>query len=108
MTFQAGITRYLTAKNAVIFRVACRDCALRAKCTTARGDRTVHLDEHDTLLRAAPPAWATGTGLREYMTHRPRVERAIAQVATWQGRRLSSATAERPGITPGSSAAPPR
>ena len=30
-----------------------------------------------------------GTGLREeYMTHRPHVERAIAQVATWRGRQL--------------------
>jgi len=25
------------------------------------------------------------------MTHRPHVERTIAQVATWRGRRLSSA-----------------
>ena len=41
------------------------------------------------LLRAARAAWAAGPGLREdYSTHRPHVERAIAQVATWRGRRL--------------------
>ena len=39
----------------------------------------------------APPArdWAADTGLREdYTTHRPNVERAVAQVATCGGRRL--------------------
>ncbi len=80
VTCPAGITRCLTAKNAAIFGVACRHCPLRAKCTTAKEGRTVHLHEHDTLLRTARAAWA---GLREeYMTHRPHVERAIAQVAT--------------------------
>jgi hypothetical protein len=89
VTCPAGITRHLTAKNAVIFGVACRDCPLRQRCTTAKDGRTLHLHEHDSLLRAARADWAAGTGLREdYMTHRPHVERAIAQVATWRGRRL--------------------
>ena len=44
---------------------------------------------HDGLLRAARAEWAAGSGLRkDYKTHRPNVERAIAQVATWRGRRL--------------------
>ena len=108
VTCPAGITRRITAKNAVIFGAACRDCPLRDRCTTSKSGRTLHLHEHDALLRAARAAWAAGTGLREdYMAHRPHVERAIAQAATWRGRRLSSATAERPGTTPGSSAAPP-
>ena len=86
VTCPGGATRRLTAKNAAIFGVACRACPLRAKCTTASEGRTVHLHEHDTLLRTARAAWA---GLREeYMTHRPHVERAIAQIATWRGRRL--------------------
>ena len=85
----AGITRQLTAKNAVIFGTACRDCPLRERCTTAKDGRTLHLHEHDGLLRAARAAWAAGDGLREdYMAHRPHVERAIAQVATWRGRRI--------------------
>jgi hypothetical protein len=89
VTCPAGITRHLTASNAVIFGAACRDCPLRKRCTTAKDGRTLHLHEHDSLLRAARAAWAAGTGLREdYMTHRPHVERAIAHVATWRGRRL--------------------
>jgi Transposase domain (DUF772)/Transposase DDE domain len=89
VTCPAGITRRVTPKNAVIFGVACRDCPLRQRCTTAKSGRTLHLHEHDGLLRAARADWAAGTGLRQdYSTHRPHVERAIAQVATWRGRRL--------------------
>ena len=89
VTCPAGVTRRVTAKNAVIFGVACRECPLRERCTTAKAGRTVHLHEHDGLLRAARAEWTAGTGLREdYMAHRPHVERAIAQVATWRGRRL--------------------
>ena len=89
MTCPAGITRQVTARNAVIFGAACRGCPLREKCTTAKDGRTLHLHEHDGLLRAARADWAADPGLREdYMTHRPNVERAIAQVATWRGRRL--------------------
>jgi Transposase DDE domain len=89
VTCPAGITRHLTAKNAVIFGAACRDCPLRERCTTAKDGRTLHLHEHDGLLRTARAAWAADAGLREdYMAHRPHVERAIAHVATWRGRRL--------------------
>lgn len=70
-------------------RAACRDCPLRDRCTAAKAGRTLHLYEHDGLLRAARADWSAGTGLREdYMLHRPHVERVIAQVATWRGRRL--------------------
>ena len=42
-----------------------------------------------TACCAARADWAADPGLREdYMTHRPNVERAIAQVATWRERRL--------------------
>jgi hypothetical protein len=89
VTCPAGVTRQVTAKNAVIFGAACRACPLREKCTTAKDGRTLHLHEHDRLLRAARADWAAGPALREdYMTRRPNVERTIAQVATWRGRRL--------------------
>lgn len=85
----AGITRQITARNAVIFGAACRSCPLRARCTTVKGGRTLHLHEHDGLLRASRAAWTAGPGLREdYAKHRPHVERAIAQVATRLGRRI--------------------
>jgi hypothetical protein len=89
VTCPAGITRQVTARNAVIFGAACRACPLRAKCTTAKDGRTLHLHEHDGLLRTARADWAADPGLREdYMTHRPNVERAIAQIATRRGRRI--------------------
>ena len=89
VTCPAGITRHLTAKNAAIFGAACRDCPLRQRCTTAKAGRTVRLHEHDGLLRAARAAWAAEPVLHEdYMARRPNVERAIAQVATWRGRRI--------------------
>ena len=98
VTCPAGVTRHLTAKNAVIFGVACRDCPLRARCTTAKAGRTLHLHQHDSLLRAARADWTEGPGLRQdYMTHRPHVERTIAQVATWRGRRLK---VRYRGVTP--------
>ena len=45
----------------------------------------------NTRACCTPPAWTgpPGPGVREdYSKHRPHVERAIAQVATWRGRRL--------------------
>jgi IS5 family transposase len=47
------------------------------------------LHPRDSLLRAARADWAADSGLRkDYMARRPNVERAIAHVATWRGRRL--------------------
>jgi hypothetical protein len=89
VTCPAGVTRQVTARNAVIFGAACRTCPLRGRCTTARDGRSLRLHEHDGLLRAARADWAASPALREdYMTRRPNVERTIAQVATWRGRRL--------------------
>jgi Transposase DDE domain len=89
LTCPAGHTRPMTAHRNVIFGALCRDCPLRAACTTSKTGRTLQLHEHDDLLRAARAGWAASSGLREdYMTHRPNVERAIAQVATSRGRRL--------------------
>ena len=89
VTCPAGVTRPVTRTRHVIFGAACRGCPLRQQCTTSEDGRTLLLHEHDSLLRAARADWAAGPELRQdYMTHRPNVERAIAQVATWRGRRL--------------------
>ena len=86
VTCPNGITRRITARRNVTFGAACRGCPLRARCTTSKTGRALILHEHDSLLRAARRDWP---GLREdYMTHRPNVERAVAQVATFRGRRL--------------------
>lgn len=89
VTCPAGVTRILTPTRYAVFGAACRTCPLRSRCTTSKSGRTIRLHPHDHLLRAARAAWAASPGLREdYMAHRPHVERAIAQVATWRGRRL--------------------
>ena len=67
----------------------CRDCPLRARCTTCKTGRKLVLHPRDGLLRAARADWAADAGLRQdYRAHRANVERAVAQVATWRGRRL--------------------
>jgi hypothetical protein len=89
VTCPNGITRPISPRRNVTFGAACRHCPLRERCTTAKTGRALILHEHDSLLRAARADWTASTGLREdYMKHRPNVERAVAQVATWRGRRL--------------------
>ncbi|HME64254.1 MAG TPA: IS1182 family transposase [Streptosporangiaceae bacterium] len=89
VTCPAGHTVTLSRTRIATFGVACRDCPLRQRCTTCKTGRRLVLHERDDLLRAARADWAADTGLREdYMTHRPNVERAVAQVATFRGRRV--------------------
>ena len=89
VTCPAGHTVPLSRTRVATFGVLCRNCPLRERCTTCKTGRKLVLHPRDDLLRAARADWAAGSGLREdYKTHRPNIERAIAQVATWRGRRL--------------------
>jgi hypothetical protein len=89
VTCPNGITRRITTCRSVTFGAACRDCPLRERCTTNKNGRTLILHEHDALLRAARRDWRASPALQQnYRKYRPNVERAIAQVATWRGRRL--------------------
>jgi hypothetical protein len=89
VTCPAGRTVALSRTRIATFGVLCRDCPLRERCTTCKTGRKLVLHPRDDLLRAARADWAASSGLREdYMRYRPNVERAIAQVATWRGRRL--------------------
>jgi len=89
VTCPAGHTVALSRTRVATFGALCRDCPLREQCTTCKTGRKLVLHQRDDLLRQARAGWASTTGLREdYMKHRPNVERAIAQVATWRGRRL--------------------
>ena len=86
VTCPAGHAVRLSRTRVATFGALCRGCPLRERCTTCKAGRRLVLHERDDLLRAARRDWA---GLRkDYMAHRPNVERAIAQVATWRGRRL--------------------
>ncbi len=89
VTGPAGHTARLSRTRIATFGVRCRDCPLRSRCTTAKTGRKLVLHERDDLLRAARADWAADTGLRkDYSAWRPNVERAVAQVATFRGRRL--------------------
>jgi hypothetical protein len=92
VTCPAGVTRHVTARNAVIFGVACRDCPLRQRCTTAKGGRTVHLHEHDSLLRAARADWTAGPDLRQGLHGTPAPRRARHR----PGRHLAGTPAQAP------------
>ena len=89
VTCPAGHTATLSRTRVATFGALCRDCPLRERCTTCKTGRKLVLHERDDLLRRARADWAASTGLREdYIARRPNVERAVAQVATWRGRRL--------------------
>jgi hypothetical protein len=87
VTCPNGVTRQMTAKRNVVFGVACRDCPLRARCTTSKDGRTLHLHPHDALLRQARQDWRENDTLREtYRQHRPMVERSISWLIGPKGR----------------------
>ncbi|MGB8649284.1 MAG: IS1182 family transposase [Mycobacteriales bacterium] len=87
-TCPAGLTRKITRTRAVVFGVACRDCPLRAQCTTNAKGRSLRLHEHDALMRrhrqrAKDPAWQA-----DYRQHRPMVERSIAWLVAGGNRKV--------------------
>ena len=89
VTCPAGHTVQLSHTRIAAFGVLCRDCPLRQQCTSCKTGRKLVLHQRDDLLRAARADRAADTGLRQdYMKYRPDVERTVAQVATWRGRRL--------------------
>jgi len=86
VTCPAGHSVPLSRTRVATFGVLCRDCPLGSRCTTCKTGRKLVLHPRDDLLRAARRDWA---GLRkDYTAWRPNVERSVAQVATFRGRRL--------------------
>ena len=77
----AGNTRPISRTRVATFGVLCRDCPLRARCTTAQTGRKIVLHHRDGLLRKARRDWAEQPALREkYRTFRPNVERVVYQI----------------------------
>lgn len=88
VTCPNGVTRPITSTRAVNFKAACRDCPLRARCTTSAHGRTLRLHPHDALLRMHR-ARATDPGFQAvYRQHRPMVERSISWLVAGGNRRL--------------------
>ncbi|HET6908042.1 MAG TPA: IS1182 family transposase [Mycobacteriales bacterium] len=80
VTCPAGVTRPITRGQAAVFGIACRDCPLRTRCTTAKDGKTLHLHPHHVLLRAARRQAETVEFQDVYRQHRPMVERSLAWI----------------------------
>jgi hypothetical protein len=89
VTCPAGRTRPISTTRIATFGALCRDCPLRAQCTTCKTGRKIVLHERDDLLRHARRDWKNNPQLRgRYRRHRPNIERVISQIANRGGRRL--------------------
>ena len=78
LTCPAGVTRQITKSRKAVFGIACRECPLRSRCTTAKKGRTIELHPHDTLQREHRQRAADENFQATYRQHRPMVERSIA------------------------------
>jgi hypothetical protein len=89
VTCPNGNTRPISATRIATFGALCRDCPLRARCTTSKTGRKIVLHERDDLLRQARRDWKNNPDLRDrYRRHRPNIERVVSQIASRGGRRL--------------------
>ncbi|MDP9405210.1 MAG: transposase, partial [Actinomycetota bacterium] len=68
----------LSANGTATFGRRCHDCPLRARCTTSRSGRSLHVSAHDRQLVAARAAANTEEFQTDYRRWRPMVERSIA------------------------------
>jgi IS5 family transposase len=87
-TCPAGHTVPIAAKGGATFGTRCTGCPLRARCTTSKTGRTLHIREHDAELVAARQAWRTGDFAEDYRRWRPMVERSIAWLVAHGHRRV--------------------
>lgn len=61
------------------FGRSCAACPFRTRCTTSTAGRTVHIGEHDRLVRGHRARWVRDEQMRhDYKAHRPMIERSIA------------------------------
>jgi IS5 family transposase len=74
----AGITRQVSSKGNVTYGIACRECPLAVRCTSAAGGRKLTVGEHDLLQREHRKRAADESFKATYRQHRPMVERPIA------------------------------
>ena len=88
VTCPAGLSRSITGTGKAIFGAACRDCPLKARCTTAKQGRTIAVSEHEALMRGARRQAETPQFQDVYTQKRPMVERSLAWVVRGGNRRL--------------------
>lgn len=89
VTCPAGTTVPISATGRATFGSRCDGCPMRARCTRAKGGKTVKVHpHHDQLARArrdaTDPDWQD-----RYRRHRPMVERSIAWLVARGHRRVA-------------------
>lgn len=94
-TCPAGHTVAVAAKRSAHFGIRCRDCPLKANCTTSATGRTLQLNAHDAHLVASRKAWCDGDFAEDYRRWRPMVERSIAWLVANHHRRVRYRGVER-------------
>ena len=88
VTCPNGLTARITRTRTAIFGARCRDCPLRARCTTSARGRTLRLHPHDALQRAHRARAQDPEFQAVYRQHRPMVERSISWLVAGRNRRL--------------------
>ena len=78
VTCPAGVTVAITPKGHARFGNRCRNCPVRARCTTSKAGRAIRLHPHHDLLAKARSQARTRDFHDAYTTHRPMAERTIA------------------------------
>ena len=94
----AGISVKISPHRRASFGRNCHRCALRSRCTNAKGGRVIVLHPHHALLAAARAYALTDTFNDPYRHHRPMVERSIAWLVRGPNRRLRYRGIERNGL----------
>jgi hypothetical protein len=87
-TCPGGHTVPIAPKGGATFGSRCTGCLFRARCTTSKTGRTLHIGQHDAELVAARAAWANGDFAADYRRWRPMVERSIAWLIAHGHRRV--------------------
>jgi Transposase DDE domain/Transposase domain (DUF772) len=83
-----GHTRPLSRTRTATFGALCRDCPLRARCTTSQTGRSMRIHPQDAITRAHRQR-AHHPGFQDsYRQHRPMVERSISWLTAGGNRRL--------------------
>jgi hypothetical protein len=88
VTCPNGLTARITRTRKAIFGARCRDCPLRACCTSSARGRTLTLHPHDALQRAHRAHAHDPEFQALYRQHRPMVERSISWLVAGRNRRL--------------------
>jgi hypothetical protein len=88
VTCPNGLTARITRTRTATFGARCRDCPLRARCTSSPRGRKLALHPHDALQRAHRARAQDPEFQAAYRRHRPMVERSISWLVAGRNRRL--------------------